>query len=241
MLKEITTSSIPITEYDDGICDYTVTTENRDISGNVISNILTSASSCLLPDFVTSDHFNDASEAIVGIANSSNAQNAGWSKLELPGHLQFIGNKAFEWGFFKEIKLPHSLLSIGNGSFQNCNYITELYIPDSVTYIGPNAFNACTKLSRIKLSCNAIAIGFHAFYGCTSITELTIPEGVKKLNLNCFYGCINLKKVILSSTLNAIHTTAFDNCPNAIFYVESGSYAEEWCKNNNKQYECIDN
>lgn len=77
-----------------------------------------------------------------------------------------------------------------------------------------------------------MSIGNHAFSECTSLISVTIPYSVKNIGEFAFYGCSNLEKVTIPKSVSEIGYDAFYNCPKLTIYGESGSYAEQYAKEN---------
>ena len=96
--------------------------------------------------------------------------------------------------------------------------LTTFSVPDkidghTVTGIYDYAFSYWRSLSDLTLPETITSIGEGAFNNCTSLTTLAIPASVKKID----------KKAFAASRINNI-------------IVVKGSYAEEFCKQNNLTY-----
>lgn len=74
--------------------------------------------------------------------------------------------------------VPTGITSIGQMSFANQTYLSEIEFPETVTSIGSYAFQGCKNISEIKLSENVKGIGRYAFKGCSSLNKILIlnPE-----------------------------------------------------------------
>lgn len=126
----------------------------------------------------------------------------------------------------REIKIPDSVISIGESVFQqdealnkvtfgkNLEYIvvsafsylgiTEAVIPDSVTTIGEGAFANCSMLSSVVIPASVKTIGNKAFANDSSLTTVTYygtsPNELQ--NNTVFLSCNELKTLILPNAVN---------------------------------------
>lgn len=134
------------------------------------------------------------------------------------------------------VKLPLSIISIGECAFKNCRKLKSINIPTGVTYIGKNAFQGCCNiesfsipegidiiedyvfsycknLKNINIHKGIKHIGVSAFEGC-GIETFSIPEGIDIIESSVFYKCTNLKTINIPSTVTSIGSAAFANCTN---------------------------
>lgn len=136
--------------------------------------------------------------------------------VRLPESVVAIGNNAFEsCTNLKITPLPSSLTSIGNYAYSTCKSLTgDLIIPNSVTYIGTYAFNNCVGLNgSIVLPSSLISLSAAAFAGCTGISgPLTIPESLTSIPSSAFYECGKLTQLNLGKNTSSIGDEAFYSC-----------------------------
>lgn len=149
---------------------------------------------------------------------------------------------------------------IGSAAFADCVKLQLLQMGEKVTFVGQQAFEYCEKLPAIRLSRATEGIGENAFYHCLSLESVTfvgeaadndatigirafgwcpiasieIPEGVAWIKSYAFIDCDNLTNVILPETLSTISVYAFDDGP--VFSVIDGSYAHDWCIEQEKEF-----
>lgn len=136
----------------------------------------------------------------------------------------------------KEITLPNSVTSIGNGAFRNCGFRT-IIIPNDVT-MGQQVFNNCSSLSSIVLA-NGVKIGSasqlfnycsclkaivfpntassdsiptEGLYNCTSLRWVAIPSSMGSSGTSAFYGCGALESVYIPSSWATFPQALFQNC-----------------------------
>ena len=108
------------------------------------------------------------------------------------------------------VKIPNSVISIGNYAFSGCTVIKSLTIPEGVASIGENAFSGCTGLTSIDLPNSLIAISSWAFSECKGLNSLTIPRGVTEINGEAFYRCSGLTSIKVSDDNKAYYSE--NNC-----------------------------
>ena len=102
---------------------------------------------------------------------------------------EVICDNAFENCKLRQINIPDSVTSIGDGAFSYCESLEQINIPDSVTSIGDGAFADCTSLRQINIPDGVTSIGDGAFWGCKSLEQITIPSSVSAIEGNPFVGC----------------------------------------------------
>lgn len=74
--------------------------------------------------------------------------------------------------FIETVKLPESLVKIGDESFLNLTYLKEIIIPDKVESIGKSAFRGCNSMTDITIGASVMEIEYDVFYNCTSLTAV---------------------------------------------------------------------
>jgi hypothetical protein len=124
-----------------------------------------------------------------------------------------------------EIKIPNSVITIGNSAFMGCSSLTNVVIPDSVTTIGDAAFHTCTNLTSITIPNSVTIIGPNAFSNCSSLTSITIGNSVTTIDDFAFSSCSGLASITVQATTppTLSNTNAFTNTNNCPIYVPSAS------------------
>lgn len=110
----------------------------------------------------------------------------------------------------EEYVIPEGTLTIADEAFSYCRTLTSIKLPDSVTSIGDNAFCSCLNLGDITLPDSVASIGKYAFVHCYNLKSITLPDSVTSIGHSAFYSCLFLEAV----------------------YVTPGSYAEQYCLDN---------
>ena len=134
-------------------------------------------------------------------------------QLKIPNSATSIGEGAFsELGGIKTIKLPSKLKEIGDFTFSDCYDLTNIIIPNGVTNIPHYAFKGCYKLSSITISKNVTDIDEGAFALCTSLKKITLPEKLGGIGKYVFDGCESLTDIVIPSGVTGVSSGAFDGC-----------------------------
>lgn len=112
-----------------------------------------------------------------------------------------IENNAFAGcSGFSEIEIPNSVKYIGAYAFRKCAGITSITIPDSVTYIGEYAFTNCKNLTNVVIGSGVIETGDFVFEKCSNLTTaVIIPKKIPKLGVSIFNYC-SIKTIYYNGT-----------------------------------------
>lgn len=128
-----------------------------------------------------------------------------------------IGSSAFLNLTATKITLPNSIISIGEGAFACCEWLTEIEIPNSVASIGSSAFSTCKALAEVRIPENVTEIGERAFWGCKNLKKVVVPASVTDIGEDAFTYNQDLAEIGLMNK-------------DFLLYVERGSYAESWAR-----------
>lgn len=115
--------------------------------------------------------------------------------IKLPNSLIMIGDIAFVCcTSLEKIEFPNTLTTIGDSAFYGCEKLESIELPDSLTTLGGGAFDYCEALKSIKLSAAMTSIPGCAFM-YAAIESVTIPAGITEISDFAFGGCPNLKAI----------------------------------------------
>lgn len=128
--------------------------------------------------------------------------------------------------------VPHDVQTIGDSAFYMADRLTEVTIPAGVSTIQEHAFDGCSALTHVRFSEGLGSIGNVAFSECTSLTEVELPDGLKEIGYLAFYGCTGLTQVRIPPSIEEIGDGAFIGCSELMLIVEAGSFAEDYCIQN---------
>ena len=181
----------------------------------------------------------------------------------VPSDVKIIGKAAFsDCRNLEHIKIPESVKRIEESAFANCESLKSVWLPDGMSSIADTCFLRCSGLEKIKIPDEIKSIGDFAFRGCTSLkqielpdsleyvgvapfmetalTEIIFPEGLKTIADMSVYECENLTSVVLPGSLEEIGQFFSDGKPDPydqiVYTVPKGSYAADWCRENELTY-----
>ena len=206
--------------------DHTATVANYDDSapGGVID----------IPDTVTSGGQPYTVTAIGDSAFNPSSPRSNVSSVFIPATVRSIGDSAFSYcNALTTVTFAEGsqLKSIGRAAFYGTEHayprFKEIKIPDSVETIGNGAFYDCRDLERITLPSALQTLSTVTFYDCTALSEVTFPASLKTIESSAFSGCRNLSKVKLPASLKAIQSSVFHRC-SALKTVSYDGSLEQW-------------
>lgn len=154
------------------------------------------------------------------------------SKLTIPEGVRIISAYALYGAQASEIILPNTLTAIGQSAFEENEHLTEITLPDGVTTIAERVFANCPNLTEITFPAALESIGNQAFLGCDGLLRLILPDMVKFIGTEAFAGCIGLQQVSIPASVTHIGKNAFTGAPLLTLYVQPGSYAAAYAREN---------
>ncbi|MDD6817887.1 MAG: leucine-rich repeat protein [Prevotellaceae bacterium] len=164
----------------------------------------------VLPDSVD---YNGKKYPVTEMASQAFSQHSNLERIKLPKSVIRIGDKCFYYcTSLKSVTLSDSLATIGQSAFSGCSVLDSLTLPNSLTWIGDEAFKSCKGLRAVILPESITWIGKYTFYGCTGLTSLTLPKSLTTIKGAVFYGCSGLTSVKLPENLSEIGEWAFYGC-----------------------------
>lgn len=205
---------IPDTVKKDNI-DYTVTAIGYSAFGSLSTPI--NVSSVFIPATVLSigDSAFIYCDALTTVTFAENSQ------------LKSIERAAF-WGSehayprFKEIKIPDSVETIGNGAFYDCRDLERIALPSALQKLSNATFYDCTALSEVTFPASLKTIESSAFGGCRNLSEVKLPASLTEIRSGIFSGCYNLTNIHYDgsmakwSQINTSNGFLGDSCPSLV-------------------------
>ena len=122
--------------------------------------------------------------------------------LEVPSGFKGIYQETFSnFGNVKEVKLPNTLLYIGEKAFENCSSLNQcgedsgvFKIPNSVRLISSNAFRRCKALVHVVIP-GTVHIEKYAFFDCGELQitiERNVGKGAFNIDSEAFLECTSV-------------------------------------------------
>lgn len=188
----------------------------------------------------------------------------------IPDNIEEIGDYAFQsvYNNVKEITLSNNLKRIGIRAFNNLNRVStapieEIIIPDSIEVIDDRAFENTnvkniilpnknitfgarvfqqSQIIEIEIPSTITQITDYMFSGASKLQTISLPDTLESIGEYAFEYDDALEKIVIPRNVKSIDSTAFSNCSNfATICGYLGSYAETFAKENNYQFEPLDN
>lgn len=160
--------------------------------------------------------------------------------LTVPDGTLAIGALAFQdCEELRALTLPDGLTAIGAEAFSGCDRLKTVVIPDSVTELGNSAFSCCSRLTKAVLPAGLTEIPLGLFDGCDSLADVAIPDSVTAIGGFAFSCCYDLSSLTIPAGVTEIGGWAFDDCEDLLLIVTRGSYAEQYCAEEDLRYTAV--
>ena len=129
-------------------------------------------------------------------------------------------------GTEKNVSVPDTVEVIGEGAFEENDYIELVVLPNSVRRIDAYAFWGCDNLDTVVLGKGMKQVGDYAFAGCKGLEQMNLPTNISSIGIMAFGDCVNLKDISIPKETTYIHETAFDGCYQLTIHCDVGSTAD---------------
>lgn len=131
--------------------------------------------------------------------------------VTFPNTLKSIGEYAFESTNLKTVDLSNTqITSLPNGSFYDCEQLSDVKLPKELTYIGEKAFYKST-IASITFPPSLEKIGAWAFQNM-QLTNVVIPTQCSSIEQGAFIDNANLTTVVINGLECYLAYQAFCNC-----------------------------
>eukprot|EP00980_Cylindrotheca_fusiformis_P005496 scaffold1170_cov122-Cylindrotheca_fusiformis.AAC.4 len=137
---------------------------------------------------------------------------SGLISVEFPEGLQVIERWLAHCESLTTVKIPSSVIKIGEKAFYRCRSIASLDLPHRLLEIGKSSFEQCSSLEAIRVPSTVSSIGARAFKSCSNLERTTLPQTLKRIESETFCGCCCLESIEIPPTTSFIGDRAFDTC-----------------------------
>lgn len=132
----------------------------------------------------------------------------------------------------KTLKLPQSLLEIGDEAFSGFKVLGEVKLPSSLKRIGSEAFKDCPKF-WCTLPESLYSIGAKAFYSCTTLSQVTLPKNLQYIGYDAFaytsVGTVTVYSENLETKNFGYNTSNYHPFGDSLKKVKIGSNVKKLC------------
>ena len=113
---------------------------------------------------------------------------------------------------YERIRIPDSVVGIGEGAFKYTQHLIEVRIGDSLEYISGYAFDG-SSVERVIFDDGAALedISVAAFRN-SDVERVYLPNNLPAIRPACFYCCPNLEHIYIGSDTEIIMFKAFEGC-----------------------------
>eukprot|EP00980_Cylindrotheca_fusiformis_P029839 scaffold23925_cov157-Cylindrotheca_fusiformis.AAC.2 len=136
----------------------------------------------------------------------------GLISVEFPEGLQVIERWLASCESLTTVKIPSSVIKIGESAFYRCRSITSLDLPHRLLEIGESSFEQCSSLETLRIPSTVSSIGMRAFRSCSNLEHTKLPQTLTGIESETFRGCYCLEYIEVPPTTSFIGYRAFDHC-----------------------------
>lgn len=133
-------------------------------------------------------------------------------------------------GTDRTVAIPKDVTVIGEGAFEDNDYVEKVIISNSVKTIEGYAFWGCDNLETVVLGSGLTAVDDFAFTNCDGLEYMTIPSNIRSIGIQAFADCNSLEDITIPPEVTDIREDAFDGDYLLNIHCETGSYADKYAK-----------
>jgi len=119
------------------------------------------------------------------------------------------------------------------------NAVKYVTVGKDIEQLNRGLFRSFSNLESLEFEAGSKCklIGLQTLYYNSPLSAISLPDGLERIDAEAFGSRSSLRKLYIPKSVKVIDSKAFSTCLNLTLYVEKGSYAESFAKNNNIPYE----
>lgn len=122
----------------------------------------------------------------------------------------------------KSIKLPDTIILIGDGAFQDCINLESINLPSKLQRISSYMFEGCKKLKGVTIPSEVYYIGNEAFADCIAFESIVIPANVTKIGQFAFRNFSACEGTVTFEIYEGWHLyDESGNCVDVLYFQDS--------------------
>jgi len=158
--------------------------------------------------------------------------NSKLTRFTFSNDLTTIGLAAFQGTLIQEVKLPNTVLNIGNDAFRSMPSLTKIEFPTTIlTTLGTNVLTGTQSLTTVSIHIDSLPVGTrvlrYLFGGTITVATGTLPTTLNTVTLTggatltgtFFQGHTNLTTINLPVSLTVIGASAFQGATGIVSLV----------------------
>lgn len=178
-------------------------------------------------------------DGLKSIGNNAFALCKNLTEFNTPKTVQQIGDFAFlSCISLKKIALPKTVNTIGTSPFSACSSLEEIVFEDGIIALPNLSYNSSIKTLTVPASIGTIPEDF--FAGMKGLTTVVICDGITSIGEYAFWDDSSLETITIPASVTEIGEGAFEDSGLSKIITTSGSYAEQYAKDNGIEIEIIE-
>ena len=129
--------------------------------------------------------------------------------ISIPDSMETIGEYAFMNSGLREIAIPETVLSVGNGAMRGCRNLNAVSWPKTIDTLPDGVLAGCTALLSLSLPEGVKTLENEALMDASNLLSLMLPQSLETIGANVFSGLTRLKRLSFGANVSAIDEQAF--------------------------------
>lgn len=120
--------------------------------------------------------------------------------------------------------VPEGVTVLAAYAFSDCTALTQIKLPATLVSVGDYAFSGC-RFSSITLPPSLHTLADGAFYRCSSLAGILLPAGISYVGLYAFYGCSALADISVigsNETFSSLDGVLYDKARTTLLCCPEG-------------------